>query len=102
MTLKTCSSHPVRTHKHLCINSLGDTPTRVVDIRRIFKLLCPRKSLCTSKHEAAENAARLVLTQLSERLNFYRHQSKSDEEMECLEFGICCYQPKDKFLGVPK
>tara|TARA_B100000700_G_scaffold325182_1_gene433252 strand:- start:452 stop:643 length:192 start_codon:yes stop_codon:yes gene_type:complete len=42
--------------------------------------------------EAAENAARLVLTQLSERLNITRHQSKIDEEMECLQFGICSYQ----------
>ena len=42
--------------------------------------------------EAAENAAQLVLTQLSERLNFSKHQSESDEEMECLQFGICSYQ----------
>ena len=42
--------------------------------------------------EAAENAARLVLSQLSERLNFSKHLSKSDEEMECLQFGICSYQ----------
>ena len=45
-------------------------------------------------NEAAENAARLVLTQLSERLNFYKHQLKIDEEMECLQFGICSYHPK--------
>ena len=44
--------------------------------------------------EAAENAAHLVLTQLSERLNFSKHQSESDEEMECLQFGICSYQPQ--------
>ena len=44
--------------------------------------------------EAAENAARLVLTQLSERLSFSRHQTKIDEEMECLQFGICSYQPQ--------
>jgi len=43
--------------------------------------------------EAAENAAQLVLTQLSERLNFSKHHSKIDEEMECLQFGICSYQP---------
>ena len=42
--------------------------------------------------EAAENAARLVLTQLSERLNLYKHQSKVDEDLECLQFGICSYQ----------
>jgi len=46
--------------------------------------------------EAAENAAHLVLTQLSERLNFSKHQSESDEEMECLQFGICSYQPLSK------
>ncbi len=42
--------------------------------------------------EAAEKAARLVLSQLSERLNFSKLQLKSDEEMECLQFGICSYQ----------
>ena len=42
--------------------------------------------------EAAENAAKLVLRQLSERLNFSRLSLKSDEEMECLQFGICSYQ----------
>ena len=42
--------------------------------------------------EAAENAARLVLSQLSERLIFSKHPSNSDEEMECLQFGICTYQ----------
>ena len=44
--------------------------------------------------EAAENAARLVLTQLSERLSFSKDQIKVDEEMECLQFGICSYQPQ--------
>ena len=42
--------------------------------------------------EAAENAARLVLSQLSERLNFSKIRSSNDEEMECLQFGICSYQ----------
>ena len=42
--------------------------------------------------EAAENAARLVLSQLSERLNLSKLPLKSDEEMECLQFGICSYQ----------
>tara|TARA_B100000965_G_scaffold74263_1_gene58636 strand:- start:5315 stop:5503 length:189 start_codon:yes stop_codon:yes gene_type:complete len=42
--------------------------------------------------EAAENAAQLVLNQLSERLIFSKHQLKSDEEMECMQFGICSYQ----------
>ena len=46
--------------------------------------------------EAAENAAHLVLTQLSERLNFSKHQSESDEEMECLQFGICSYQTQSQ------
>ena len=42
--------------------------------------------------EAAENAARLVLSQLSERVNFLNNPSNNDEEMECLQFGICSYQ----------
>ena len=46
--------------------------------------------------EAAENAAHLVLTQLSERLNFSKHQSENDEELECLQFGICSYQPQSQ------
>ncbi len=41
--------------------------------------------------EAAENAARLVLSQLSERLRFSKYPSNKDEEMECLQFGICSY-----------
>ena len=44
--------------------------------------------------EAAKKAAQLVLNQLSERLSFSRHQIKSDEEMECLQFGICSYHPQ--------
>ena len=44
--------------------------------------------------EAAENAARLVLNQLTARLDFTKQQSKVDEEMECLQFGICSYQTK--------
>ena len=44
--------------------------------------------------EAAENAARLVLTQLSERLNISKHQSKIDDDMECMQFGICSSQPQ--------
>ena len=46
--------------------------------------------------EAAETAASLVLNQLSERLNFSKHQSKIDKEMECLQFGICSYQPQNQ------
>ena len=44
--------------------------------------------------EAAENAARLVLNQLSARLDFTNQQSKVDEEMECLQFGICSCEPQ--------
>tara|TARA_B100000700_G_scaffold305585_1_gene379741 strand:+ start:4429 stop:4617 length:189 start_codon:yes stop_codon:yes gene_type:complete len=44
--------------------------------------------------EAAEHAAQLVLTQLTQRLNLSKHQSKIDEEMECMQFGICSYQAK--------
>ena len=42
--------------------------------------------------QSAENAARLVLTQLSKRLSFSKQQSRIDEEMECLQFGICSYK----------
>ena len=49
--------------------------------------------------EAAENAARLVLRQLSERLNFSKLQSKNDEEMECLQFGICSYQAQPQRIN---
>ncbi len=42
--------------------------------------------------DAAENAARLVLDQLTERLSFSKKSIKSDEEMECMQFGICSYQ----------
>ena len=42
--------------------------------------------------EAAENAARLVLEQLSERFDFPKAKSQNNEEMECLQFGICSYQ----------
>ncbi len=44
--------------------------------------------------EAAENAARVVLSQLSERLSFSKRLSIKDEEMECLQFGICSYETK--------
>jgi len=44
--------------------------------------------------EAAESAARLVIEQISQRINFSKHQSKIDEEMECQQFGICSYQPQ--------
>ncbi len=43
-------------------------------------------------NEAAENSARLVISQLSERQRFSKEALNSDEEMECLQFGICSYQ----------
>ena len=45
-----------------------------------------------STKEAAEKAARLVLRQLSERLHISKNQPNIDEEMECLQFGICTYK----------
>ena len=50
--------------------------------------------------EAAENAARLVLSQLSERLRFSKHPLNNDEEMECLQFGICSYQAQLQKVNV--
>ncbi len=44
--------------------------------------------------EAAEKAGRLILTQLNQRLSLSKIQSKNDEDMECLQFGICSYQTK--------
>ncbi len=44
--------------------------------------------------EAAENAARLVLNQLSKRLDFWKDESSIDAEMECMQFGICSFQPQ--------
>ena len=49
--------------------------------------------------EAAENAARLVLKQLSERLSFSKHPSTHDEEMECMQFGICSYQTQPQRIN---
>ena len=42
--------------------------------------------------EAAEKAAQLVIEQLSERLCISKQQTKVDNEMDCLQFGICSYQ----------
>jgi hypothetical protein len=42
--------------------------------------------------EAAEKAAQLVLEQLSKRLCISKQQTKVDNEMECLQFGICSYK----------
>ena len=50
--------------------------------------------------EAAENAARLVLRQLSERLTFSKHSSNKDEDMECLQFGICSYQAQPQKVSL--
>ena len=49
--------------------------------------------------EAAENAARLVLSQLSERLRFSKHPLIKDEEMECMQFGICTYQAQPQRIN---
>tara|TARA_Y100001968_G_scaffold330217_1_gene381448 strand:+ start:621 stop:827 length:207 start_codon:yes stop_codon:yes gene_type:complete len=46
--------------------------------------------------DAAENAASLVISQLSERLNLSKQLSINDKEMECLQFGICSYQAQPK------
>ena len=43
-------------------------------------------------NEAAEKAAQHVLEQLSKRLCISKQQTKVDNEMECLQFGICSYQ----------
>jgi hypothetical protein len=51
-----------------------------------------RKRFAHLTTEAAENAARLVINQLSERLSLSKHPLTNDEEMECLQFGICSYQ----------
>ncbi len=50
--------------------------------------------------EAAENAAQLVLRQLSERLSFSKHPSNEDEEMECMQFGICSYQAQQQRVNL--
>ena len=50
--------------------------------------------------EAAEHAARLVLSQLSERLIFTKHPSNKDVEMECLQFGICCYEEQSQRVNL--
>ena len=42
--------------------------------------------------EASEKAAQLVLEQLSKRLCISKQETKVDNEMECLQFGICSYQ----------
>ena len=49
--------------------------------------------------DAAENAARLVLSQLSERLNFSKHPPNKDDEKECLQFVICSYQAQPQRIN---
>ena len=50
--------------------------------------------------EAVENAARSVLNQLTERLIFSKHQARNDDELECLQFGICSYEPQPQRVNV--
>tara|TARA_Y100001968_G_scaffold291471_1_gene295922 strand:+ start:1836 stop:2024 length:189 start_codon:yes stop_codon:yes gene_type:complete len=50
--------------------------------------------------DAAENAAHLVLNQLSERLRFSKLPSNNDQEMECLQFGICAHKPQPKRVNL--
>ena len=50
--------------------------------------------------EAAENAAQLVLDQLSQRLSFSKTRSTKDADMECLQFGICSYQAQPQKLNL--
>ena len=50
--------------------------------------------------EAAENAGQLVLNQLTERLNLSKHQTKNDNEMECLQFGICSYETHKEIVAL--
>ena len=50
---------------------------------------------------AADNAAGLVLSQLSGRLSLSKHRTNKDEEMECLQFGICSYQVRVHGEGGP-
>ncbi len=78
---------------YLSVYSLGSFPLMVVDIYKgSSSPMSYASRFAQLTNEAAENAARLVISQLSERINFYRHQSKIDDEMECLQFGICTYQ----------
>ena len=93
MIVKTASSHPVKLHKHLSVFALGINPQAVVGVEIEHKhQMSNGNSFAQLSSEAAENAARVVLKQLTGRLNFSKHQSKLDEEMECLQFGICNYQ----------
>ena len=76
----------------MSVYSLGIIPQKDVEVEKDLRPpMSYRNRFTQLTTEAAENAARLVLTQLSERLNFSRHQSKIDQDMECLQFGICSY-----------
>ena len=48
------------------------------------------------KTDAVENAAIAVISQLKERLSFSKIPTSKDEEMECLQFGICSYQVQEQ------
>ncbi len=81
----------------MSVYSLGSLPFVGVENRYDDLSLMKFENRITQlTNEAAENAAQLVLTQLSERLSFSKHQSKLDEEMDCLQFGICTYQNRAK------
>ena len=68
-----------------------------MDLRRPMSY---RNRIVQLTADAAENAGRLVLSQLSERLSFSKHPSKNDEEMECLQFGICSYQSQPQRVNL--
>tara|TARA_Y100001968_G_C18907154_1_gene503515 strand:- start:197 stop:472 length:276 start_codon:yes stop_codon:yes gene_type:complete len=83
----------LKQHKYLSVYSLGII--HPIGVEKIVDLRPPmshENRFAQLSTEAAENAARLVLSQLSARLNFSKFSLKSDEEMECSQFGICSYQ----------
>ena len=84
----------LKQNKYLSVYSLGIINPIGVEIKcgSSTALMSYGNRFAQLTTEAAENAARLVLTQLSERLYISKHESKIDEEMECLQFGICSYQ----------
>ena len=94
---KILNKNPIIPHIHLSVCSLGAITLIGVDMDKVLRPAMSYGNRFTQlTTEAAENAARLVLCQLSERLNFAKQQSKTDEEMECLQFGICSYQPQQQ------
>ena len=84
----------LKENKYLSVYSLGIIHPKGVEIKRGSSsvLMSYGNRFAQLTTEAAESAARLVLSQLSERLSFSKHPSNNDEEMECLQFGICSYQ----------